>query len=218
MDFISVIKNRRSTRIFQEKEVDQETIKKIIEMATYAPSACNIQGWRFIIVNDPAKKQEIVDTGGSVNIIKAPIGILVLYDNRTKNIEYADDIQSASAAIQNMILAAHDLGLGACWVCHLPSKKQLRKIFKIPANLSPIAYITIGYRKNEPSNMPRKYNLDQLISLNEFSSKTPLENINFLKLLILRILMKIYFLIPNWIKKKWLNQYADKNLVKKFKN
>jgi len=136
MDFISLIKTRRSIRLFQDKKIDRKTAKKIIEIATYAPSACNIQGWRFIVVDDQTKKQEIVDHGGSINIKNAPLGILVLYDNRTKNTEYADDVQSAAAAIQNMLLKIHDLGLSACWTCHLPSRKQLRKIFNIPKIIS----------------------------------------------------------------------------------
>ena len=218
MDFFSLIKTRRSIRVFQEKGVDQETVRKITEMAAYAPSACNVQGWRFVVVDDQKKKEEIVNMGGSINIKKAPLGILVLYDNRTKNTEYADHIQSAAAAIQNLLLAAHYLGLGACWICQLPPKKQLRKIFKIPKTLSPITYVMVGYKKNEPVAMPRKYNLDQIISYNTFSLNTPLENISSLKLLLLKILMKIYFLIPGWFKRKWLNQYIDKRFVKKFEN
>lgn len=218
MDFFSLIKTRRSVRVFQEKKIEKETIKKIIEMATYAPSACNIQGWRFIIVNDQRKKEEIVNRGGSINIKKAPLGILVLYDNRTKNTEYSDHIQSASAAIQNLLLSVHYLGLGACWICHLPPQNQLRKLFKIPKTLSPIAYLTIGYKKKEPAAMPRKHDLNRIISYNTFFSDIPSENINPLKLFFLRTLMKIYFLIPDWLKKRWLNQYADKRFVRKFKN
>ena len=218
MDFISLIKTRRSIRLFQDKKIDQEIAKKIIEMATYAPSACNIQGWRFIIVDKQDKKQEIVDYGGSINIKNAPLGILVLYDNRTKNKEYMDDIQSAAAAIQNMLLTIHNLGLGACWTCHLPSKKQLRKIFKIPKIMSPIAYIIIGYKKNEPTEMPRKYNLNEIVSFNEFSSNINIEGIKQSNLLIKKILTKIYRLMPVFIKRKWLNRYLNENFVKKFKN
>jgi len=218
MDFFSFIKTRRSIRSFQEKEVDRETIKKIIEIATYAPSACNIQGWRFIVVDDQRKKQQIVDMGGSIDIKKAPLGILVLYDNRTKNVEYADYIQSAAAAIQNLLLTVHYFGLGACWICHLPPKKQLRKIFKIPKVLSPIAYIIIGHKRKEPIAIPRKYNLDEIIDFNTFSSQTPLERINPFKLFVLKTLIKVYSLVPGFIKSKWLNQYLDKKFVKKFHN
>jgi len=217
MNLESLIKTRRSIRLFQDKNIDRKTIKKIIEIAIYAPSACNIQGWRFIIVDDQIKKQEIIDFGGSVNIKNAPLGILVLYDNRTKNTEYNDNIQSAAAAIQNMLLMVHELGLGACWTCHLPSKKRLKKIFNIPKTMSPIAYLIIGNKKNKPTKMPRKYNIDELIGFNEFSS-----NINRGEkqpnLLIKKILTKTFILIPVFIKRKWLNKYLDKNFVKKFKN
>lgn len=218
MDFISLIKSRRSVRFFQEKKVDQGIVRKIIEMGTYAPSACNMQGWRFIIVDDPNKKQQIVDMGGSILIKNAPLGILVLYDNRTKNNEYADDVQSAGAAIQNLLLATHSLGLASCWLCHLPPKKQLRKVFNIPNTMSPVSYLIIGYPKNQVIDMPRKYSLDQIISYNVFSSRMSIEKINQFNLLIKKILIKIYWLTPVFIKKKWLNQYLDKNFVKKFKN
>lgn len=218
MDFLSIIKTRRSIRSFQEKKIDRETIKKIIEIAIYAPSACNIQGWKFIVVDNDKIKQQVVDRGGSINIKRAPMGILVLYDNRTKNIEYADYVQSAAAAIQNLLLAAHYLGLGACWTCHLPPKKQVRKIFKIPNILSPIAYILVGYKKNESVAVPRKYGFDEIVSFNEFSQKISIEKISGLKLFIKKILMKIYYLMPLFIKKKWLNKYVDKKFVKKFEN
>jgi len=218
MDFTSLIKTRRSIRLFQDKKIDRSTAKKIIEMATYAPSACNIQGWRFIVIDDQAKKQEIVDSGGSINIKRAPLGVLVLYNNRTKNTEYQDNIQSAAAAIQNMLLTIHNLGLGACWTCHLPSKKQLRKIFNIPNVMSPIAYIIIGYKKNEITAMPRKHSLDEIVGFNEFSSNINVKDMEQSNLLIKKILTKTYRLMPVFIKRKWLNQYLDKNFVKKFKN
>jgi len=215
-DFFSIIKNRRSVRVFQEKEVERDLIKKAIEMAAWAPSACDIQGWKFIVVDDKNKKQQIVDLGGSINIRSAPAGILVLYDNRSKDTEYADYIQSASAAIQNLLLTVHYLGLGACWICHLPPKRQLRKLFKIPGYLSPIAYIIVGYKKNEPVERPRKYSLEEIVSFNTFSSGDSSEKTSRLKLFILRILVRFYYLVPVFIKKKWLNQYVDGRFVKKF--
>ena len=217
-DFISVIKNRRSVRIFQNKKVDREIIKKIIELATHAPSACNIQGWRFIIIEDDKLKKEIVDKGGTILIKNAPTGILVLYDNRTKNTEYMDHIQSAAATIQNLHLVAPLFGLNTCWVCHLPSKKQLKKMFKIPSYFSPIAYILIGYKKREPAKVPRKYKINNLISYNIFSSNIPIKKINGATLFTKKMLIKIYHLSPDFLRKKFLNKYIDKRFVKKFRN
>jgi len=128
MDIQNTIKNRRSVRKFLAKAIEPEIVNQIIESANWAPSACNIQGWRFIIVNDQKLKEKIVDRGGPRFIKDAPLGILVVYDERTENLEYQDHIQSASAAIQNLILAASDRGLGSCWVCQLPKKKELKEI------------------------------------------------------------------------------------------
>lgn len=218
MDIYEVIKNRRSIRIFQDKPVEKHLIEQIIEAATYAPSACNIQGWKFIVVDKPDLKDKIFDYGGSILIKKAPMGILVVYDNRTKNTEYQDYIQSAAAAIQNLHLAAINLGLGTCWNCHLPTKKRLRKLFNIPSYFSPIAYILVGYPKNQPREVQRKYTLPQIMAYNKFSSDWPTEKVNPIILLIKKILVKIYYMSPTFIKKKLLNKFLDENFVKKFEN
>lgn len=218
MDLISAIKTRRSVRNFQDKKVDKETIEKIIELATYAPSACNIQGWRFVIIEDDELKKELVDKGGAAIIKNSPVGILVLYDNRTKNTEYMDHIQSAAAAIQNLHLVAHSFGLNTCWLCHLPSKRQLKKIFKIPFYFSPIAYILIGYKKGEPIDIPRKLKVKDLISYNIFSSNIPIKKISRAGLFIKKMLIKIYYLSPIFLKKKFLNKYINDRFTKKFDN
>lgn len=218
MDLIEAIKTRRSIRVFQDRNVDDEVVKKIIELASLAPSACNVQGWRFIVINDDKIKQEIVDKGGTIIIKNAPVGILVVYDNRSKNIEYRDYIQSASAAIQNIHLAAKNFSLGSCWVCHLPSQRSLRKILNIPRHFSPVAYVLLGYAKNEPVEVLRKYSLEKIISYNSFSKDLAVDDISKVKVLIERVLVRIYFLIPTFIKVKFLNKFLDKKFVKKFKN
>jgi len=217
MELENLIKTRRSIRNFTDQEVDLKLVKKIIELGTHAPSACNIQGWHFIIIKNQKIKNKIVDLGGSIIIKNAPIGILVLYDKRTKNTEYQDYIQSASAAIQNILLSAHAHNLGACWICHLPPKKELRKLFKIKKYLDPIAYIIMGHPKNEVQSVKRKYELEEIISIDKFYRKTPIETSE--KYLILKkSLYKFYQYTPLWFKKLFLNKFIDKNFVKKFKN
>ena len=218
MELQNAIKSRRSIRNFQDKPVEKELIEKLISSATYAPSACNIQGWKFIVVDKDDLKNKLVDQGGSIVIKNAPVGILVLYDNRTQDLDYYDYIQSAAAAIQNLNLTAVDLGLGTCWVSHLPKKKDIRKIFNIPKYFSPISYVLVGYAKNELQNMSRKYNLSEIINYNQFNPDWPVEKINISVIWLKRILIKIYYLVPNIIKKKILNKLLDKKFVKKFKN
>jgi len=218
MDIIDLIKKRRSIRRFKSDPVPEELVKRIIEAATWAPTACNVQGWRFIIVNDPAIKKEVVNRGGAINIEEAPLGILVVYDKRTKNTEYQDHIQSGAACIQNLLLAAANFGLGGCWLCNLPPKRILKKIFKIPHNFIPIAYVILGYPENEAKQVARKYPLDNLISYNFFNPQLPQEKISSKGLFLNRILRKIYYLLPLFLKKKFLNKFVDKKFVKKFEN
>ncbi|MBU2472862.1 MAG: nitroreductase family protein [Patescibacteria group bacterium] len=217
MELENLIKTRRSIRNFTNQPVDLELVKKIIELGTHAPSACNIQGWHFIIIKDQKIKDEMIDLGSSIIIKNAPIGILVLYDQRTKNTEYQDHIQSAAAAIQNILLSAHAHNLGACWVCHLPLKEKLKKLFKIEKYLDPIAYIIMGYPQREPYQVKRKYQLEEMISIDKFYRKTPLQSTE--KLLTLKkSLYKIYRHTPTWLKKLFFNKLIDKKFVKKFKN
>lgn len=218
MDIFETIKKRRSVRVFQDKPVEKELIEKLIEAGVHAPSNCNIQGWRFIVINNQTVKDKIVENGGAILIKKAPAGILVVYDNRTKNFEYKDYIQSAAAAMQNIFLAATALGLGCCWLNHLPSQRTFRKILKIPGHFSPIGFLMIGYPKHIPHPVARKYKLEQVISYDTFGANLASEKISCFKLFLTKVLIKTYYLVPVFIKKTFLNKFIDKYFVKKFEN
>ena len=217
-DFLDVINARRSIRNFTSEPVSRDLVTKIIEMAVKAPSACNVQGWQFIVVDSPEIKQKIVDHGGSIVIKNAPTGILVLYDNRTKDTQHYDYIQSAAAGIENLILTATYYGLGSCWICHIPTKNQLRKIFSIPHYFDPIAYVLLGHKLREPVQIPRKYKIEDIVGYNKFRSNPLFENIYAPNLMVKRILVKIYYLTPLFVKKKFLNRFLDEHFVKKFDN
>jgi len=218
MDIITAIRTRRSVRKFKRDPVPLDLLKNIIEMATWAPSATNRQGWRFIIVDDPKIKQEMIDNGGAVIINNSPCGILVIYREKTRNLRYLDYIQSGAAAIQNLLLTAQSYGLGSCWVCHLPTKAALRRILKIPKGFSPIAYILLGYKEKEPVQVPRKYPLDSVIGHNAFNYQGLDEEKNALKMFLTNMLIRVYYSAPVFIKKKFLNKFIDRKFVKKFEN
>lgn len=218
MDLFQAIKTRRSIRIFEDRAVPRETLEFMIELATHAPSNCNLQGWRFIIIDDQKLKKQLTEMGGSIIIDKAPQGILILYDHRSTNTEYHDWLQSGAAATQNLLLSAHALGLGACWVCHLPPRRQLRAILGIPAFFSPVSYIIIGYKKKVPVEIPRKFRPQEVIGYNIFPAGTPIEKVNPILLRLKRLLIRIYYYIPRSIRKRFLNDFIDRNFVKKFDN
>lgn len=191
MEFQDVIYGRRTVRNFIEKPVEMEKIYEIIKGAIHAPSASNKQAWRYIIIDDNEIKAKLCSLNGSVIkagaeiILKAPIGIVVLYRNDvSKNyIQYKDTIQSAAAAIENLQLTAFNLGLGTCWICKLPIQKTVRKLLSIPKEYDVIAYVALGYPKKEldehtvkhfknnaidAERRIRKYTVEDVISYNAF--------------------------------------------------
>lgn len=213
MDLFYAINSRRSIRRYSDKRISEEDLKKIISAGINAPSACDIQGWRFIIINDRKVKEEIVNMGAASFIKNAPLGIIVLYNNQTDNLEYMDHIQSAAASIQNIILAAHSLGIGSCWVCHLPRKQQLRDLMGIPKTYDPIACIALGYPENEPRSRPRKKGIEEVISYNKFKfTEKPTTTIG---LKLRRFFRKIYYFIPF---REYIKPTADKKFERKFEN
>jgi len=214
MDLIKAIKTRRSVRSFLDKKIPKDELNKIIESANWAPSACNIQGWRFIVLDNQEIINKIIEMDAAYLLNKPHTGILVLYDNRTDNLEYKDNIQSAAAAIQNMLLTAHSLNIGSCWVCHLPTKKQLRKLLKIPRNYDPIAYISLGYYTEKPKELSRKHKIEQLVSYNHFNFNEQTPSTLSLRLRSKRFLRKIYYLFPTAIKK--ILKPITKKIEKKF--
>lgn len=139
--------------------------------------------------NDEIKKQ-LFDLGAA-HILLSPVSIFVLYGDSNPNWKYPDDIESASACIQNMLLKAHQLGLGTCWVNCIPKPDLIRKTLNIPEFFKIIAQINVGYSKNISKPPVRKKGLDEMISYNKFDCNyiKPPEK-SFIKGNILKILSK----------------------------
>ncbi len=213
MDVFDAIYNRESIRKFTPKDITDKELRKIIEAGIQAPSACNIQGWRFIIIKNKKIKEKIINAGATQIIRNSPRGVMVLYNNRTDNIEYQDHIQSASAAIQNMLLAAHSLNIGSCWICNLPTKKRLRKILKIPKHYDPIAYIMLGYPHGKVQKKSPKNKYENIVSKERFTKKEKINTIRNIKLGIKRTCRKMYHKLPY---KKLIKHLVDKKFEKKF--
>jgi nitroreductase len=199
MDVFEAIKKRRSIRTYQEKAVPEELIMKIIEAGQWAPSACNRQDWKFIIIDNPEVKKKILRETTAYFVNKVPVLILVLYCNRTDNIEYKDHLLSAAMAIQNMQLFAYSLGLGSCCVNNLPIKSKLRNILKIPRYYDPISLLCLGYPKAIPKPLKRKSPVEDITCRNRFSFEEnyPLVDI---RLQIKRIVRYVYYRLPVFIK------------------
>lgn len=211
MELDAAITGRRSIRKYTDTPVSDDTLRSIIQAGVWAPSACNLQQWKFIIINDSAIFEKLYKMGSASFVKNARQAILVLYNNQTDNVEYSDYIQSASAAIENILLKAHSLHVGTCWVNNLPNKGKLRQLFSIPAGYDPIALVTLGYYEQNAPNRARKYDIDSLIAYNHFSF-CETEKRAWWKVYFKRIARKIYKRMPF---KPFLLKFVGK-LEKKF--
>lgn len=217
MDIKKAIIKRRSVRAFSEVALDKSLVLEILDVARWAPTHCNTQAVKFIIIDDDELKQKIVDMGGSIIIKNAPIGIIVCYSNLSDNIEYLDYVQSASAIIQNILLYSYSKGLATCWIAHLPRKSDLQKLLNIPQTYDPIAYVLMGYPKKEPKEVPRRCKIEEITVYN--NNVTNLESQKTRRDIVkLRLcLRKLYYKLPTPMK-RILNPVVDRLFANKFEN
>lgn len=158
MELSEVISTRRSIRKYTEKEVPDEMIETVIRAAMMAPSAGNQQPWHFIITRDRKKMSEVTAYHPYASMLKnAPAAIVVCGDPSGK--KWPDFWpQDCSAALQNMLLSARDLGLGTVWVGVYPLEDRMagmRKLFGIPGNIYPFAIVPVGWPAAEFKEMDR---------------------------------------------------------------
>lgn len=169
------IATRTSIRKYQDKPVEKEKIKKLLEAAMAAPSAMNKQPWHFIVVTDKNILASIAKANhNSEMAAHAPLAIVVCGDT-DKSIPGRPAgywVQDASAASENILLAAHAMGLGAVWTGTYPMPERVAPITKIlglPKNIIPLNTIVIGYPAENPQ--PKDKFKEENISYNSYAGK-----------------------------------------------
>jgi nitroreductase len=147
MEFESVIKSRSSIRDYLDKIVEDEKINFILECARLAPSWANRQCWHFIVVKDKKSIVNLSKTSIINRWLKNVPVIIVACGDTTKsgsrnNINYF--IVDVSIALEHLVLAATDKGLGTCWIAGFDEKK-VKKILRIPKHIQVVALTPLGY-------------------------------------------------------------------------
>lgn len=152
MDAMQAILSRRSIRKFTSQPVSDDLIMQLLKAAMNAPSAGNQQPWHFIVVKDRAILDEIPKIHPYAQMLKeAPLAIAICGDME-KQLHEGYWVQDCSAATENLLLAAHALGLGAVWLGVHPREERvagLLKLLHIPEKIVPLCVIAIGYPAEE---------------------------------------------------------------------
>lgn len=148
MDTLTAIMTRRSVRQFTDEPVTAEQLDTLLRAAMAAPSAGNQQPWRFVIARDEATRAKLATaTPYSSPAGRAPLAIVVLADTRgNKHPGYW--VQDCSAAVENLLLAAHAIGLGGVWIGVHPTDDReavVREIVEAPEGFAALCMIAIGH-------------------------------------------------------------------------
>jgi len=164
MDTIEAIHTRRSIRKFEDKPVSEEMIEDLLKAAMMAPSARNAQPWHFVIFDEKELLQKVSKINKNAYMAAdAPVAILVCGDlDLEKSSGYWP--QDCAAAVENMLLAAHAMGLGAVWTGIHPRperEKGFRELLDLPANVMPHSMIVIGHPE-EPAGRKDRYQRERV--------------------------------------------------------
>jgi len=155
MDILAEIYTRRSVREFTGVPVEREKIQEVLRAGSWAPSGLNNQPWRFVVVRNSAKRTELAGLTRYSRILEqAPVAIVVFVD-RSSMYNDVKDYQAIGACLQNMLLTAHAIGLGAVWLGEiLKNAAAVRDTLDLSENLELMAVLAVGYpaRTDQVSN------------------------------------------------------------------
>ncbi|MDO5836157.1 MAG: nitroreductase family protein [Methanobacterium sp.] len=173
MEVFEAISQRRSIRRFKEEDVDESLIEKIVQSGVWAPSAGNLQSWELILVKNPQTREKLSEAAYLRDFIaKAPLVMVPCVNLIVSGGVYGTrgvklySLQDVSCAIENMLLMAHALGLGTCWVGAFDEQLVI-DLLEIPDNIRPVALIPLGYPDEKPYPPPRR-DLDDFIHFERY--------------------------------------------------
>lgn len=167
MDLFEAVERRHSVRSFLPRDVSREQVETLLRCACAAPSAGNVQPWRFVVVRDPEARRALARAAlGQTFVAEAPVVIVVCADLQAHARAYGRRgvelyaIQDTAAAVQNILLAATALGLGACWVGAF-REEEVSRALELPANWRPLALLPVGHPAR-PASQPPKHDFKSL--------------------------------------------------------
>lgn len=143
---IETILSRRSIRSYTSEPVARSDITMILEAGRWAPSGLNNQPWKFIVVQNRDTIEKLAVCTRYSSIVKRSSVIIAVFLDTSTMYDRTKDVQSTGAAIQNMLLACCELGLGAVWLGEiLKNKEQVNLILEAPESLELMAALAIGH-------------------------------------------------------------------------
>ncbi len=153
MDVLEAIFTRRSIRKYTGQPVDEADLRAILRAGCYAPSANNRQPWHFIVIRDCQALEAIAAEHPFAKMLPQAGCCIVVCGDQEKQEQTGYLIQDCSAAMQNMLLAAHGLGLGAVWCGLYPVAQRsefISRLCRLPPHVLPVGLMALGHKAEQP--------------------------------------------------------------------
>jgi nitroreductase len=158
MEVFEAIQKRRSVRAYQNRGVEDEKLQKVLEAARLAPSAKNLQNWKFVVIRDQARRNQIAKAANEqMFIADAPIIIVPVATNPDYIMpcEIPAYIVDLAIAVNHMTLQATEEGLGTCWIGTF-NQNKIKEILHIPEQYKVVTILPLGYPADKPKQKIRK--------------------------------------------------------------
>lgn len=191
MDVYEAIRTRRSIRVYEDKPVEEEKLRRVLEAARLAPSAGNRQPWRFIVISDPKVKEELKAVKEKMRPPppKSPPGVppgapprrpprgplesapVLIVGCALPNESFpGTDFWKIDVAIalQNLVLAAREQGLGTCWIGVFHEEEEVKKVLGLPEQARVVAMISLGYPAEKKEPVTDRKPLDDIVHYNHW--------------------------------------------------
>jgi len=161
---IKSIKERRSVRKYTNKKISKEILEEIVDCARLAPSARNEQPWEFIVITNKETLKKLSKTVTYGSFLDGAEACIIVCGKENGHL-----IEDGCAATENIMVAAHSLGIGSCWIAGYNRKynEEVKQLLNIPKEKDMVSIISLGYIA-EKSNMPKKRNLKEVLHWEEY--------------------------------------------------
>ncbi len=174
MEFIDIIKTRKSVRSFLKKKIERHMMLEILEAGRLAPSACNNQPWRFIVVDEPSVLRQLREAYPREWFAGVPQVVVICGDYQESWKRQSDSKDhcdmDVAIAIDHITLMATVKGLGSCWVCNFNPDK-VTEALQLPANIKPLVLLPIGYPDHfQTIEEKKRKNIEDVVFYNGIST------------------------------------------------
>jgi len=157
MTVLEAIRNRYSCRAYQDKPIEREKLDNIFEAARLAPSAKNLQDWRFVVVTDKETKRKLAEAANNQRFLENAGAIIIACSNSDEVMRCGQAVGPIDVAIalEHISLQATELGLATCWIGSFYTEK-VRPIVGVPDDITIIELMAVGYPADKPKEPKRE--------------------------------------------------------------